>query len=202
MHQSNENSDPATHTDSSEPLPLFRPEALASQQQKLYGEILLIRPLSLAFLGWMGVGIAAAVLGFLLMGQATEKVRVFGLLSASKATPSEAYAEADLFVPARLVKFVQPGERFLLRCPGCIGPADERQNVTVKGISASTLSRTGLPQPENEPTQAPMYKVVVTLSSPIRDTSSTSDLARTKVEAEIPLGKKPLIRWLFERPGA
>ncbi len=30
-----------------DPAPLFRPEALDAQQQKFYGEILLLRPLSL-----------------------------------------------------------------------------------------------------------------------------------------------------------
>jgi hypothetical protein len=182
---------------SPEPLPLFRPEALASQQQKLYGEILLIRPLSLTFLGWLGVAIAASVLAFLLLGKTTEKVRVSGVISAGHER-----TEADLFVPLRFVKFVQPGERLLL-----LGPEDARQSVTVKQISDSAVSPAEIPRSQRSEARAPMYRVVVTLSSPISeapssDHSGPADSSSNRVEAEIPLGRKPLIKWLFERSGA
>lgn len=57
------------------PLPLFRPEVLASQQHKFYGEALLIRPFSTAFLIWLGVVLTAVVIGVLLLGHYTETVR-------------------------------------------------------------------------------------------------------------------------------
>lgn len=47
-------------------LPLFRPEAMAAQQQKFYGELLRIRPLSIALLLWLAVALAGIVLGVLL----------------------------------------------------------------------------------------------------------------------------------------
>ncbi len=185
---------------------MFRPEALASQQQKLYGEILLIRPLSLTFLGWLGVAIAGSILGFLLLGKITEKARVSGVLLPS-AIPagherSETRTEADLFVPARLVKFLQPGDHLLL-----LGPEDERQSVTVKQISGSAVSPMDIPPSQKSGTPTPMYRVVVTLSSPISEAASINNLETTDsrgawVEAEIPLGRKPLIKWLFERSGA
>src|SRR5215510_11308020 len=50
------------------PLPLFRPEVLAAHGQKLYGEILLIRPLSSALFAWLGIVLATALL-VLLLGQ-------------------------------------------------------------------------------------------------------------------------------------
>jgi len=50
------------------PLPLFRPEVLAARGQKLYGEILLIRPLSSALFAWLGIVLATALL-VLLFGQ-------------------------------------------------------------------------------------------------------------------------------------
>ena len=118
MNQPNKKPGPAPQQGEEQPLPLFRPEALASQQQKLYGEILMIRPLSLTFLAWLGVAIAASVLGFLLLGQITEKARVSGvLLPAYEITAAP--EEADLFVPNGMLRFVQPGEHLLL-----IGPAD------------------------------------------------------------------------------
>ncbi|HEV2961845.1 MAG TPA: hypothetical protein VG649_08490 [Candidatus Angelobacter sp.] len=186
---------PATQQGENQPLPLFRPEALASQQQKLYGEILLIRPLSLTFLGWLGVAIAGSVLGFLLLGQITEKARVSGVLLPIHETTT-APAEADLFVPDQILRFVQPGEHLLL-----VGPADQRQSVTVKGISNTVVNAAEVPLRETLAAAAPMHRVIVTLSAPISGALS-SDSSFTKVEAEIPLGKKPLIKWLFGRPGA
>ena len=53
------------------PLPLFRPEAVAALQQKFYGEIILVRPFPLMLLCWFALGITAAVLGFLFLGQYT-----------------------------------------------------------------------------------------------------------------------------------
>lgn len=50
------------------PLPLFRPEVLASQQHKFFGNALAIRPLSGSFLTWLGLVLAGAVLGILLLG--------------------------------------------------------------------------------------------------------------------------------------
>lgn len=206
MHQSDKKSAQAHPESVEKPLPLFRPEALASQQQKLYGEILLIRPLSLAFLGSLGVAIAACVLGFLLLGQITEKARVFGMLSLGDKMP-QAHAEADLFVPGRFLKFLQPGTLLLLR-----GPAGERQSVTVNRISTSIVSPMEIPQQQSMVAHGPMYRVVVTLSRPIgsassKDNSGTgnsliADSANARVEVEVPLGRKRLIRWLFERSGA
>lgn len=66
------NTDPAA---AQPPLPLFRPEVLASQQHKFYGEVLTIRPFSTAFLIWLGVVLAAVVIGVLLLGHYTESVR-------------------------------------------------------------------------------------------------------------------------------
>src|SRR5437016_12041696 len=62
------------------PLPLFRPEVLESRQQKLYGDILLIRPLSLTLMACIAIALAASVLGFLLLGHHTERTRVNGVL--------------------------------------------------------------------------------------------------------------------------
>lgn len=50
-----------------EPLPLFRPEAL-SKQERFFGEVLRIRPFSFRFLGLLALGMAALVGGVLLFG--------------------------------------------------------------------------------------------------------------------------------------
>jgi len=47
---------------------------LASQQQRAYGEVLMIRPFSLMFLFWLAIVLAGAVLGLLFLGHQTESV--------------------------------------------------------------------------------------------------------------------------------
>jgi hypothetical protein len=57
-----------------QPLPLFRPEALAAQET-IHGEVLRIRPLSLVFFLWLGAALGAAALIYLLAGHNSEKTR-------------------------------------------------------------------------------------------------------------------------------
>src|SRR6478736_2384771 len=86
-----------SHSNQGEPLPLFRPEAIAALQQKFYGEIILIRPFPLMLLCWFALGITAAVLGFLFLGQYTERARVPGIINSGGP------AEAAVYVPARMI---------------------------------------------------------------------------------------------------
>jgi len=60
--------DPNTDSPAAQPpLPLFRPEVLASQQQKFFGNALMIRPFSTGFFIWLGIALAGFVLGILLL---------------------------------------------------------------------------------------------------------------------------------------
>ena len=63
---------------------LFRSEALAHQQQKLLGEILLTRPLSMQILSWAAFCIALIIVGFVIWGEYTKKQRVVGVLMPDK----------------------------------------------------------------------------------------------------------------------
>ncbi len=193
MNQPDNKTGPEQQEGHQQPLPLFRPEALASQQQKLYGEILLIRPLSLAFLGWLGLAISASILGFLLLGQITEKTRVSGILLSPGAGGASS-DEAMLFVPDRILGFVQPGKQLWL-----VGPDDQRQSATVELVSSLALDPARAPFSEKLAGKVPMHRVLVALSSPIGETAQPGS---TKIEAEVSLGKKSLIKWLFQREGA
>lgn len=170
----------------SQPLPLFRAEALAAQQQKFYGEILLIRPFSLTLLVWLGIGISVAVLGFLLLGTYTEKSHVAGVLLPG---------EADLFFPAQAVRFVRLGQSIQIHCQSCSQTEAQMRAGTVKEISKSALSPDQLSAQLNVTPQGPMYRV--RLSLPMDQAESFPEGA--KVEATVPLGRKPLLSWLFER---
>jgi hypothetical protein len=179
----------------SQPLPLFRAEALAARQYKFYGEILLIRPLSLTLLIWLGIGISAAVLGFLLLGTYTEKAYVGGFLLRG---------EADLFIPAQMVKFVRLGQSIQIRCRSCSQIEAQTRTATVKTgtvkeISKSALSPDELPAQLNTSrhtsVQGPIYRARLLL--PKEEAEPFPEGAR--LEATLPLGRKPLLNWLFER---
>lgn len=174
-----------------QPLPLFRPEALAAQQQKFYGEILLIRPLSLTLFVWLGIGLASAVIGFLLLGQHTERIRVSGIiLSGQSANSSNSTSsQANLYVPERAVSFVRTGESVVLQSPA------RREAAVVTEISKSALSAEAIATQSGLSVAEPMYKVTLTLSAEAAQDG-------TRVEAEIPLKKQPLLRWLFRPSGS
>jgi hypothetical protein len=171
----------------SAPLPLFRPEAIEARQQKFYGEILLIRPFSLTLLIALGIGISAAVLAYLLFGTYTEKTRVSGILLAGGG-PRQM---ADFYVPAQAMKSVQPGELVQIHCQSC----PQSISARVSEISQSVVGREEVALRSSIPVRAPMYRVTMTLS-PAEGVPVTEG---TRMEADLPLGRRPLLQWLFER---
>lgn len=182
-----------------EPLPLFRPEAIAALQQKFYGEIILIRPFSLVLLCWFALGITAAVLGFLFLGQYTERARVAGVVTTSSTPGSSA---AELYVPGRWIGRLHAGSQISLRCDSC-SPQFGRQMGTVLQVADAPLGQAELAQTGlNLP--GPVYKIAVSLPpQAVQITQANpSPQAGARVEAEIPLGRKPLIKWFFERSGS
>ena len=199
-----------SHSNYGEPLPLFRPEAIAALQQKFYGEIILVRPFSLMLLCWFALGITAAVLGFLFLGQYTERARVPGVISAS-SLPYSGSAEtgtgAEFYVPAGLRDRLKVGAQLTLRCDSC--PAKfTRQVGTVMEIPQAPVDRAELSQ-KNLGLAAPLdniqvYKIKVSLPPEAARAMQVnpSTQAGARVEAEIPLGHKPLIKWFFERSGS
>jgi hypothetical protein len=183
-----------------EPLPLFRPEAIAALQQKFYGEIILIRPFSLMLLCWFALGITAAVLGFLFLGQYTERARVPGVITVSGVS-SPAMA-AELYVPGRWIGRLHAGSRLFLRCDSCT-PQFGRQAGTVLQVADAPLGQTELAQRSLD-LPGPVYKIAVSLPPQAAQVTQAnpSPQAGVRVEAEIPLGRKPLIKWFFERSGS
>ena len=188
------------------PLPLFRPEALAGQQQKFYGEIILIRPFSLLLLSWFAVGITSAVLGFLLLGHYTERAHVSGVIAASAAETraSSENLEAYFYVPGHLIGRVHPGSQLTLRCAACSTPFSQ-QTGTVLEVPDAPLGAVELSQLNlhwSGPIyKVPVYRIKVSLPPQAALVSQLNSSPQTgmSVEAEIPLGRKPLIRWFFER---
>ena len=170
------------------PLPLFRQEAMLHQQQKFYGDIILIRPLSLTLLTWGTLAIVALAVGLLGFGRYTEKLS----LPASDVDGTRHLVE--LHVPARWLSLFKPGTPISVRCRGC--SSSVRENGTVLAISSVPL--TSAADPEE------IYKVTVSL---LPSAAQNLGLDRpqqpgTAMEAEVPVGRKPLIQWFFSRPAS
>ena len=188
---------------SAERLPLFRPEAIAAQQQKFHGEIILIRPLSLALLSWIALGIAAAALGFLFLGHYTERVPAFGTIQLTRGTFAAAEGiHANVFIPGHLINRIHPGDQVSLHCEDCSAPLSQWTGKILE-LPSAPLEAAELSQlPEH--LSGPVYKIAVSLPPQAAHITQLNALPKTgaKVEADIPLGRKPLIRWFFERSGS
>lgn len=199
-----------SHSNHSEPLPLFRPEAIAALQQKFYGEIILVRPFSLMLLCWFALGITAAVLGFLFLGQYTDRARVPGVITASGFSypgASGAGTGAEFYVPGNLLARLHVGDQVPLRCDSC--PAKlARQVGTVLEIPQAPVEPAELSQKNlglaGPAAESPVYRIKVSLPPQAAQTMQLNPSPQTgvRVEAEIPLGHKPLIKWFFERSGS
>ncbi len=187
--------DSRTQSNGAPPLPLFRPEAVLYQQTKSYGDIILIRPLSLTLLTWLAVSVAASVFAFLLFGHYTEKVHLHGVVIAAGAAADGPGSRAELYVPERWRGAVHPGTKLLVHCPGCPPASAERAGL-VQEISATPLPSSDIAA------AGPAYKILVLLPPQAAPLSENQSPVGARVEAEIPLGRKPLLKWLFDRSGS
>jgi hypothetical protein len=157
---------------------------------------------------WFALGITFAVLGFFFLGQYTEKARVPGIITTvdpAAANAGSAKSEAAVYVPADMIARLHPGTQLSLRCDSCPAPF-ARQVGTVLEIPQSPLSPADLSQANlnlaGTGIANPIYKIKVSLPPQAEQTLqlNPSPQSGMRVEAEIPLGHKPLIKWFFERP--
>jgi multidrug efflux pump subunit AcrA (membrane-fusion protein) len=173
MQQADTNSGPP-------PLPLFRAEAMAARQQSAQGEILLIRPFSLVFLCWLGVAVAAATLGFLFFGHATQSRWIEGTIT----TQSSASLQAAFQVPESQTQTLTLGHDLVIRCETC------SQTLTGRIVSISR-STAAVSSGSHD-----LYSTV-TAVLPAQEHLQPG----VRVKAQIQLGKKSLLAWLLEKPG-
>jgi hypothetical protein len=183
-------SDRVTGTSIIPDLPLFRPEAIAAQQHKFYGGIVLIHPFSLTFLISLAVFLSAAVLGLIAFGRYTPMAHVSGTLIAwGPVTQRESLA--ILFVPQGTIPFVRSGESVKIQCSSWEG---ESQRGFVEKVSANPLLHTQIAAEAGIRTDQPLYEVTVALPDADRNASQSA----AKVEADFPLPSVPILKWLFE----
>ncbi|HEX7287078.1 MAG TPA: hypothetical protein VF532_12900 [Candidatus Angelobacter sp.] len=164
----------------SKPLPLFRAEALAARQQGTQGDILLVRPLSLAFLSWLGVAIAALAIAYLFVGHYSPTQRMEGTVTSAVEEHSSSL-EAGFDLPQPNGQTLRPGQDVLIRCTTCIGP-----------LPGTIVSVSRIP---SDSSNSIHFAMIISLAH------GQQLPAGTQIQAEIQLEKKPLIAWLLEKPG-
>lgn len=184
------------NTESSQPLPLFRPEALAARE-KLQGEILSIRPYSSSAFLVLAAGIMACALGFLLFAQYEPRATVSGSISSvtrDTARQKSASSTGTFYVPGKYIQNIHPGSRLTVRwqlsshrasLQGVVGGITPLQN-SAAGVASPDLAIPG-----------PVYKVVVDIS--LNSLPGAVDRLHpgAKLQAEFPLERRPLLRWLI-----
>jgi len=182
MHNSVENSQAKSNTQA---LPLFRAEALAARQN-IQGEILLLRPLSLVFLSWLGVFVVVAVLAFLFFGRYTPRTRVKGVIVTGSSQSANQFQAALNLRGAPRSRF--EGQEILVRCTGCAQPS------RAKVVSSSSSA-------DSPFCDSPGCATLITIAFPSDIHQSQQFKPGSAIEAEIPGTSQRLVSWLFEKPG-
>ena len=135
-----------------------------------------------------------------LLGHHTQRVRVDGtliLVKISTAANSKSIGVATLLVPQRALPFLQLGEHVILRCPACAQQSLWPQPAIVKQIDPHPIT---FPEPAIQSTAVkpePLHQLALLLERPLSESSE-----ELIVEAEVPVARESLLKWLFARPQA
>ncbi len=186
------------------PLPLFRPEALVTQD-RLYGEILLIRPFSLTVLAWVAFGITGAVLCGLFLVRYPEFVTISGSVVNSPAAAASLSAgtqvEAVIKVPVRWLPALHTRQIVAIRCPSC-SDSSARTASTILRASSISAASVGTNVGAADPNRIETLKVTLAFSSGAVAAAPDWRLLQpgAGIELAVPAGRNSLAHWLFERP--
>lgn len=186
-------------------LPLFRPEALATQE-KLFGQIMLICPLSFTFWGWFVTGIALIGLGLSFFDTYAPINGIYGILSGPQTidTPQSLGSNFLLYVVTAdpQAATLHPGKQVMLQCstfPNSSTPI----TATLLGVFNTTESQAAL---LSRDVQGKVLKIAPVFPSKAAASIFASKLLQSCPHAEVelitPVGQRRLIRWLFERSGS
>ena len=194
-----ESADKSPHNDS---LPLFRPEARMTQE-RFFGQIMLIRPIPFTFWGLFAIGMVLIGLTLILFGIYTETARIHGIWVPPQAidTRRSASSEFETYIIAAdpQAESLWPGAHIMLQGSTSSSPSTQIP-VTVLGVSSATESQAAL-LPISDRDKA--LRIAITFSSKATAPSLESTLLQAGTGAEVELivrvGRRQMIRWLFER---
>jgi membrane fusion protein len=114
--------------------------------------------------------------------------------------PNDSHFEAELFVPARAIGFVAPGQTVRLLYDAFPFQRFGSYRGTVQSVAATMLAPSELPEPVSGLTKEPAYRVKVSLERQTvdafgREVPLQPDMT---LRADIILEKRSLIEWLLE----
>jgi hypothetical protein len=174
------------------PLPLFRPEVLC-KQGRFFGEVLLIRPFSCGFLGWLTCGAAALTFCVLFFGTYTEMVRVRGVLLRGPTLESLQYTSPEgkaLVAVPYLRVAIEPGTHIAMRCLRC---ADSVAQLPAIAQRVSNLTAPAAKPGSNSARQILELSYEASAATSLKQLSAPG----TAVELALPIGERRLFK-LFE----
>ena len=182
------------NAESTQPLPLFRPEALAARE-KLQGEILSIRAFSLSAFMVLAGGVVACALVYLLVARYEPRATVSGSISSvtSAGSQKSASSTATFYAPGKFIQNVHPGSRLTIYWPLSSHRASLPGVVVairpVETPADAASSHLAIPEP--------VYQVTVAISLNSLPAARERLYPGAKLEADFPLARRPLLRWLI-----
>lgn len=184
------------NAESPQSLPLFRAEALAARQ-KIQGDALLIRPFSFAFFLLLIASLSATALGFLLLAHFEPRVSVAASQTRPLAGPGNGVPgqiEAVFHVPEAVASNIRAGLLVPVRCQQCGSTTVYRGTVTsVVPMSDRPQNATSADPGSSSAT----FRITVAVRLPDSLPGAAPSQQITKIEAEFPFNRRPLIRWLI-----
>jgi len=195
MSRSEASQERSNQSSTSDPLPLFRPEALVAPE-KFYGDVLLIRPFPVAMMAWVALGITGALLSFLLFARYVDTARTYGVVVEPTLKDSPGDLQIEIPVTSQWLLGLRAGRPAAVRCPSCADPS--------AWIAATILQVAPSPTAAHEAAQyGEGYHnalILLTLSSRAAATDARRLQPGTRVEFAMPFGQRSLLHWLLERP--
>lgn len=194
MSRSEASQERSNRSSTSDPLPLFRPEALVAPG-KFYGDVLLIRPFPVAMLAWVALGITGALLSFLVFARYVDSAQTYGVVVEPVLEASPGDLQVEIPVTSRWLSGLRPGRPAAIRCPSC---ADSST-----WIAATILQVTPSPITSQEAAQSDKRyhnaRILLTVSPQAAAQDPRQMQPGTRVEFAMPFGQRSLLHWLLER---
>ena len=166
------------NSQSSAPLPLFRPEPIAARL-RMEGEVILIRPLSITLLSGLALLLAFAGTAALLL------IRVPETRSTPVAISTAGDSKVSFTVPQRLGSGLAIGDHLSLSVPSATG--EHKTDITILDLRLSPAAAA----------DSASSTALVIAAVPV----SEQPLSGVTGSAEVPAGSRSLLNWLLHREG-
>jgi membrane fusion protein len=172
---------------------LFREEVYQAQKNSIEGELLLTQPLKLYVIGILLLTFFVISLTLLSLGSYNAKENAIGSIVSKNpdVIQSSSYI-ARLYVSTKAIGFIRPGQLIKLRYHAFAYQKFGVQQGTVSYVSPTTTTLV--------PGEAPVYMIEATLAKQTvsaygKEMPLLSDMT---LDAQIIIGQRSLLQWLFD----